>query len=83
MPCETCRFYAPAGPQGGNCHFAPPTCIPVGLIPPALAGQSPRLQTASAWPQVRADNWCGQWSPALADAQRSTVEPWSEARDVE
>lgn len=47
--CETCKFFAPPEPGGqpGTCHRHPP--------------QVPGDGNWGEWPEVRSDDWCGDY----------------------
>ena len=55
--CGNCRFYqATRGELHGQCRAFPPT---VQLVQKPDASHT----THTAWPKVKAVNWCGYWTP--------------------
>jgi hypothetical protein len=57
--CETCRFWqAHEDPSQGECRRRSPVLLAGSLG--WLDGEDPAL---GVWPEVRATDWCGQFSP--------------------
>jgi hypothetical protein len=50
--CEACRFWEDVGEGYGHCHRLPP--VPLG------SGESTLM---TAWPETKADDWCGEFFP--------------------
>lgn len=55
--CDGCAYYVAAKHYYGECHrHAPSPAVPVG--------EDDVYNTTSYWPEVQADDWCGEfeWS---------------------
>jgi len=48
--CRNCRFYSAPGNAIGKCRVKAPVAISFGLD-----------QGKSQWPNVEANDWCGEW----------------------
>jgi len=65
--CGTCAAWLKTNGEQGECHFAPPSPVLLGIRPPALQGGQPQPMIAGVFPATGAASFCRQWSQALAD----------------
>lgn len=61
IKCGTCAFHV-----GGECRRRAPTPSLFGLVRCDEDNENPYL---AFWPEVAADEWCGEWAPKQAEGQ--------------
>jgi len=57
--CGSCRWFNPSDKGAGECRVRPPTVLVV-VVTNALRQQIPT--PLAAFPTVRPDTWCGEWT---------------------
>jgi hypothetical protein len=75
--CSNCRFWKHSNGVTGICRWRPPVALFAGMG--QNIGGQPVPLTATAWPEVRDDQWCGQHSRSMTVAAVDL----SRLRDVE
>ena len=79
MSCYTCEFFVPLDEKEnltrsfghwGACHGHAPNAMMFGVVNQSLGAES----KFSVWPFVKADDFCGDYSPNEAERERRRLE---------
>ena len=67
--CETCRHSDTEGETALTCRRAPPSLTFVLVPMQTVMQQGMGINGFSGWPEVKPEQWCGEWASRLEKMQ--------------